>query len=173
MTLQPEILWAQRSSATDDGKNIVFLTVNLPAIDQTTLVWNLTSSSVSFQAKTDDGNTYAFELDFFDNVNPERSSTTLATRGLNIIIHKKEKKAEYWPRLVKDNVEVPFLRTDSSKWVNKNEQDAALINVDHLGKVSTDFFLPVLARFDLVAQAARLGSVRPAEFILLEFADRQ
>ncbi|KAG6919545.1 hypothetical protein DXG01_004208 [Tephrocybe rancida] len=111
MTIPPEVLWAQCSSATDDDKNVIFVTVNLPAINPSTLVWDYTSSSVSFQAKTKNGKTYAFELDFFDDVDPDLSRTKLTARSWNATFRKKEKKAEYWPRLTKDSVEVPFLRT--------------------------------------------------------------
>lgn len=69
MVQHPEVLWAQRSSETEDGKvrtpisiddhsltqlqflqNVVYLTINLPDIQKDTLVCNITSDSLSFKA---------------------------------------------------------------------------------------------------------------------------
>jgi hypothetical protein len=70
MALHPEVLWAQRSSETDETKvsrhiletfssfhsflwfqNIVYVTVNLPDIHVDTLVYELTSTKLTFKAK--------------------------------------------------------------------------------------------------------------------------
>jgi hypothetical protein len=74
MSTHPEVLWAQRSSETDASKVrtdafflplrehltisivgsvqcVVFLTVNLPDIIESSLQYNLTATSLSFKAK--------------------------------------------------------------------------------------------------------------------------
>ena len=75
MVFHPEVLWAQRSSESDEKKvsdlrapiqdlvrglipdihvalqNILYVTVNLPDIKPETLKYNLTSTSISFEAK--------------------------------------------------------------------------------------------------------------------------
>ena len=39
------------------------------------------------------------------------------------MIRKKDKQAEYWPRLTKEKVKNAFIKTDFSKWVDEDEQD--------------------------------------------------
>jgi len=51
MVQHPEVLWAQRSSDTDEEKNILYVTVNLPDIKESSLEYNLTLKSISFKAK--------------------------------------------------------------------------------------------------------------------------
>ncbi|KAG5353874.1 Protein wos2 [Termitomyces sp. T112] len=136
MTTHPEVLWAQRSSATDDAKNIIYLTVNLPDIQEQSLAFELTSSSISFKAKTGDvgrglpDKVYEFKLDFYAEVTPELSTKKLTTRSFSAVIRKKNKEEEYWPRLTKEKVKNPFLKTDFSKWVDEDEQEGATIPED-------------------------------------------
>lgn len=40
-----------------------------------------------------------------------------------MVILKKDKKLEYWPRLTKEKAKNAFLKTDFSKWVDEDEQD--------------------------------------------------
>ncbi|KAG6918665.1 hypothetical protein DXG01_012482 [Tephrocybe rancida] len=138
MTVPPEVLWTQRDSKTNDGKNFIFLTVLLWDIDPPTLVWNLTSSSVSFQAKTKDGAEYAFELDLFNDVDPKLSRSTLTNRSLVASIRKKEKMAEPWPRLTKDKIKRPFIKTDFSKWTDEDEDDGLLPQVIDIDDMDFD-----------------------------------
>lgn len=41
-----------------------------------------------------------------------------------MVLRKKQLKEEYWPRLLKDNKKLHFLKTDFDKWVDEDEQDA-------------------------------------------------
>ncbi|KIJ68808.1 hypothetical protein HYDPIDRAFT_107060 [Hydnomerulius pinastri MD-312] len=50
MSKHPEILWAQRSSATEAAKNIVYLTVNLPDIVESSLKYDLTATKLTLEA---------------------------------------------------------------------------------------------------------------------------
>ncbi|KAF5377303.1 hypothetical protein D9615_006380 [Tricholomella constricta] len=129
MTQHPEVLWAQRSSETADEKNVVYLTVNLPDIQEQTLVYDLTPTSISFKARHGNSSKgisekdYEFNLELFAEVVPELSTKKLTTRSFSVTLRKKEKKEEYWPRLTKDKVKNAFLKTDFSKWVDEDEQD--------------------------------------------------
>lgn len=40
-------------------------------------------------------------------------------------LQKKELKDEYWPRLLKENKKLHFLKTDFDKWVDEDEQNEA------------------------------------------------
>ncbi|KAK0245684.1 HSP20-like chaperone [Armillaria nabsnona] len=136
MTTHPEVLWAQRSSTIDDEKNIIYLTVNVPDIQSSTLECNLTPTSLSFKTKA--GNpekgipekSYVFDLHFFEEIDPEKSLRRLNTRSLFLTLRKKEKKEEFWPRLTKEKVRNAFLKTDFSKWVDEDEQDGAAVEAE-------------------------------------------
>ncbi|KAI6105175.1 HSP20-like chaperone [Pisolithus croceorrhizus] len=128
MSVHPEVLWAQRSSALVDEKNIVYLTINLPNIDPSSLKFELTSTGISFEADTENLGTpakhYAFSLDFYSEIVPDLSTKKLSDRSYFIILRKKEKNAEYWPRLTKEKVRNAFIKTDFSRWVDEDEQDS-------------------------------------------------
>ncbi|KAH7883975.1 HSP20-like chaperone [Phlebopus sp. FC_14] len=125
MTTHPEILWAQRSSESAEEKNVVFLTVNLPDIIESTLQYDLKPSSlvVNATAGTGEQKNYEFSLNFFADVVPEQSIKRLTSRSLIAVLRKKELKSEYWPRLTKEKVKTPYIKTDFSKWVDEDEQD--------------------------------------------------
>ncbi|KAF9258614.1 HSP20-like chaperone [Marasmius fiardii PR-910] len=129
MPTHPEILWAQRSSDTDATKNIVYFTVNLPNIQESSLQYKLTPTSISFKATAGDAakgideKEYEFDFDFFSEVVPEESSKRLTSRSLYLVLRKKELKEEYWPRLTKEKVKNAFVKTDFSKWVDEDEQN--------------------------------------------------
>jgi len=127
-TLHPEVLWAQRSSESDETKNILYLTINLPDIQESGLKYNLEPTKITFEAtsgneKTGHEKKYAFSLDFFSEIVPEKSSKKLSTRSLYLVLRKKEQKAEFWPRLTKEKVKNAYIKTDFSKWVDEDEQD--------------------------------------------------
>jgi len=124
MTTHPEVLWAQRSSESDEKKNVVYLTVNLTEIDEKSLEYKLTPTGLTFKAKTGSGpQEYTFAIDFFGEIVPEESTKRLTTRALTAVLRKKEIKAEFWPRLTKDKAKLLYVKTDFSKWVDEDEQD--------------------------------------------------
>ena len=73
---------------------------------------------------------YEFQLEFFEEVDPEQSRKSLTSRHLALVLRKKEKKAEYWPRLSKQKVKSTFVKTDFSKWVDEDEQDGEPVQED-------------------------------------------
>ncbi|MGW0607735.1 p23/wos2 family protein [Streptomyces sp. NPDC002640] len=121
---KPEILWAQRSSASDPAKNILYVTVDLRDIQEGTLVCKLTPTSLHFSATAGTGDTaadYAADLDFYAEIDPQKSSQRLTSRSLSLVLRKSETKEEYWPRLTKDRAF--HVKTDFDKWVDQDEQD--------------------------------------------------
>ncbi|KAF7310503.1 CS domain-containing protein [Mycena chlorophos] len=126
--VHPEVLWAQRSSESDEAKNIVYLTVNLPDIVESSLEYTLEPTKISFKAtsgneKTGSTKEYAFDLELFGEVIPEKSGKRLTTRSFAVVLRKKDQQAEYWPRLTKAKVKNAYIKTDFSKWVDEDEQD--------------------------------------------------
>ncbi|KAF8141419.1 hypothetical protein EV363DRAFT_1465823 [Boletus edulis] len=112
MSRHPEILWAQRSSNFTPEKNVVYLTINLPHIVESSLTFTLTSTSISFKAFT-------------------RSSRRLTSRSLVTVLRKKEAKLEYWPRLTKKIEKLdPPIKKDFNTWVDEDEQDLPGIEDD-------------------------------------------
>ncbi|KXN87549.1 Protein wos2 [Leucoagaricus sp. SymC.cos] len=125
--IHPQILWAQRSSALDEAKNTLYLTVNLPDIHKDTLDYKLTETTLTFKAMAgvdkDHEKEYAFELEFNEGIDPEvNSSPTSLSRAFDLKLRKKVKKEEYWPRLTKDKNR--FVKTNFDKWVDEDEQNA-------------------------------------------------
>ncbi|KAJ6550902.1 HSP20-like chaperone [Mycena sp. CBHHK59/15] len=135
--LHPQLLWAQRSSKSEETKNIVYLTVNLPDIQADTLEFRLEPEKIFFKAKS--GSTaikhvkdYAFNLDLFAEIIPEKSSQILTARWLYLVLHKKEPQAEYWPRLTRKKVKNEQIKTDFSKCVDSDEQGPDVDDNDDL-----------------------------------------
>jgi len=123
MSKHPEILWAQRSSEAAKEKNVLFVTVNLPDIVESSLQYDLNPTGLSFkvQAGTGDQSTYEFNIDFYKEVVPEESVKRLTSRALVLNLRKKDLELEYWPRLTK--IKSPYIKTDFSKWVDEDEQE--------------------------------------------------
>ena len=45
----------------------------------------------------------------------QQSKKRVSLRDIALILRKKEKKHEYWPRLTKEKIKLPYLKTDFSK----------------------------------------------------------
>ncbi|PPQ69876.1 hypothetical protein CVT24_003211 [Panaeolus cyanescens] len=106
MPQHPDVLWAQRSSETID------------------YMYKITSTSIHFKAKAGtEGNEYAFDLDFFSEIDVENSTSKLNDRSFSATLRKKEKKVEYWPRLTKEKVRNAWIRIDYERWKDEDEQD--------------------------------------------------
>ncbi|KAF8421598.1 HSP20-like chaperone [Tirmania nivea] len=121
--LIPEVLWAQRSSASDDAKNLVYLTINAAEITPESCKCEITSTKISFSGTNNKGVCYAVELELYGEIVPEESKKHITSRGAELVLRKKEKKAEYWPRLLKESKRMHFLKTNFDKWVDEDEQD--------------------------------------------------
>ena len=64
-------------------------------------------------------------MEFFAEVEKEKSAWN--TKGRNVIISlaKKDTEAEYWTRLTKAKVKNQKIQVDWSKWVDEDEEGAA------------------------------------------------
>ncbi|KIV93686.1 hypothetical protein PV10_04881 [Exophiala mesophila] len=122
----PEVLWAQRSSATDAEKNYVYLTISVPDVPAKSLKLDLTPTGLTFTGTSDSKkSTYHLDIKFYEEIDVENSKTHHTPANIQLVLRKKELKEEYWPRLLKDTAKVHFLRTDFDKWVDEDEQNEA------------------------------------------------
>ncbi|RVX74295.1 hypothetical protein B0A52_02127 [Exophiala mesophila] len=122
----PEVLWAQRSSATDAEKNYVYLTISVPDVPAKSLKLDLTPTGLTFTGTSDSKkSTYHLDIKFYEEIDVENSKTHHTPANIQLVLRKKELKEEFWPRLLKDTAKVHFLRTDFDKWVDEDEQNEA------------------------------------------------
>jgi len=125
-TVVPEVTWAQRSSSTEADRNYIYLTIVAADVPESDLKLDLKEKSLSFQgASTSKKVTYAVDLEFFAEIDPSQSKISHSGRDVSLVLRKKELKDEYWPRLLKDNKKMHFLKTDFDKWVDEDEQNEA------------------------------------------------
>jgi len=55
----------------------------------------------------------------------QESVKHLTSRALVLNLRKKDLEHEYWPRLTKDKLKSPYIKTDFSKWVDEDEQEGS------------------------------------------------
>ncbi|KAF2108529.1 HSP20-like chaperone [Lophiotrema nucula] len=136
-TLTPEVTWAQRSSATDAEKNYVYLTIVAADVPKSDVTLDLQPTKLSFKgASTSKKVTYAVDLEFFAEIDPKESKINHTDRDIELVLRKQELKEEFWPRLLKDNKKMHFLKTDFDKWVDEDEQDEAGEDEDYMSKMN-------------------------------------
>ncbi|KAM0428657.1 hypothetical protein ACHAPT_007021 [Fusarium lateritium] len=125
-TVYPEVLWAQRSSVADPAKNFIYLTISVPDVPKDGLTLDLKPTSLNFTGTSSTlKRKYHVELEFWGEIDPAESKINHTAKNIEIKLHKKELKEEYWPRLLKDSKRVHFLKTDFDKWVDEDEQNEA------------------------------------------------
>ncbi|KAB5586107.1 HSP20-like chaperone [Coniochaeta sp. 2T2.1] len=125
-TQTPEVLWAQRSSASDPEKNFVYLTISVPDVPASNLKLDLKPQGLTFTGRSDSlKRTYHLEIEFFAEIDDANSKVNHTGKNVELKLRKKELKAEYWPRLLKDAKKVHYLKTDFDKWVDEDEQNEA------------------------------------------------
>ncbi|TKA59963.1 hypothetical protein B0A49_12260 [Cryomyces minteri] len=135
--LQPEVLWAQRSSATEASKNIIFLTIMASDISPDSLKLDLQPTSLTFSGYSNSKKVeYHFAMDFYAEIDPAESKTHHSSRDIALVLRKKELKEEYWPRLTKEKQKLHYLKTDFDKWVDEDEQDANPDEEDYMSKMN-------------------------------------
>ncbi|KAJ7863220.1 HSP20-like chaperone, partial [Mycena leptocephala] len=100
------------------------LTGNLPDIQVNTMNYSLEPAKIVFKATATTGyvKDYTFSLSLFAEVIPEKSSKALTERSLSLVLHKKERQIEYWPRLMREKDKNGQIKTDFSKWVDSEDQ---------------------------------------------------
>ena len=71
---------------------------------------------------------YQFELELFAEVVKEESRWNTKGRNIILVLFKKEKEEEYWPRITKEKIKNPHIQIDWSKWIDEDEEDAKNAN---------------------------------------------
>ncbi|ORY22622.1 HSP20-like chaperone [Naematelia encephala] len=126
--IHPEIQYAERSSATDPEKNIIYFTINAPDIKGEPKL-EIKPTEIIFAATAGDPSKgvpekeYKFDLQLYEEIIPEETRKITTSRAIILVLRKKELKAEYWLRLTKEKPNRNWIKTDFSKWVDEDEQD--------------------------------------------------
>ncbi|KAH8899616.1 HSP20-like chaperone [Thozetella sp. PMI_491] len=125
-THTPEVLWAQRSSKTDETKNFIYVTITVPDVPASNLKLDLKDQGLTFTGHSDTlKRTYHLELEFYGKINVSESKVNHTGKNLELKLRKADLAEEYWPRLLKESKKVHFLKTDFDKWVDEDEQNEA------------------------------------------------
>ncbi|KAJ5754946.1 Co-chaperone protein SBA1 [Penicillium manginii] len=124
-TVHPEVTWAQRSSDSDPERNYLYVDLKTADVPKDQAKLSITANNVSFTGPSRKGVTYSVSLDLYGEIDVENSKSNHTDRGVELVLRKKDLKLEYWPRLLKENKKVHFLKTDFDKWVDEDEQDEA------------------------------------------------
>lgn len=119
--LHPTVLWAQR----DD---FVWLTVEVPNAEN--LKVDLSENSLDFECVSD-GKAYKFQLEFFKPIS-KGDSKFLKHRLIDFAL--KKEVSEEWPRLIKENKKLSWIKVDWSKWQDSDaEDDPAGFDMSNMG----------------------------------------
>ncbi|KAM0325383.1 hypothetical protein ACHAQA_007368 [Verticillium albo-atrum] len=122
----PEVLWAQRSSASDATKNFVYLTITVPDVPASSLKLDLKPTGLTFDGHSDTlKRDFHLDLELYGEIDTEESKVNHTGKNIELKLQKKELKEEYWPRLLKESKKVHFLKTNFDKWVDEDEQEEA------------------------------------------------
>ena len=112
----PLVLWAQRCSSADAARNFIYLTIATPDVPASSLDLKLTPTNLTFTGRSETKKiTYHVEIEFYGEIDVENSKTNHTARDLELVLRKKELASESWPRLLKDNKKVHYLKTDFDK----------------------------------------------------------
>jgi len=107
------VIWAQRAEK-------LYVTLNIEDSKNVNIKFDKTSlhfSGVGGQ-KVD----YNFTLEFFGEIDTEKSKYVILSRHIPMVIVKKE-VGSYWPRLLKDTTKVHWLKTDFDKWRDEDDSE--------------------------------------------------
>jgi len=122
----PEVLWAQRSNESVPEKNLILLTISVPDVSPAKMTLDLKSTGLVFTGYSDTlKKTYHLDVEFYAEIDIAESKTHHTGKNVELVLRKKEMKAEFWPRLLKDAKKVHYLKTDFDKWVDEDEQEEA------------------------------------------------
>jgi hypothetical protein len=99
---------------------VVFLTINAADIIPDTLKLELTSTKLCF-AGENKTRQYHVELEFYEEIDENESKAVTSGRGIEYVLRKKEAKAEYWPRLLKEPKKLQFVKTNFDKVGNPTD----------------------------------------------------
>ena len=126
----PNLKWAQR-------KDMIFITIDLPDAKDPVIDLNPVGPVLKFDCTVKEQK-YAFTLDLYQEVINEESKWNLKGRNILLNIVKKDKEAEYWPRLMKEKVKNPHISVDWSRWIEEEDEDEPGMNNDLMGDFDPD-----------------------------------
>ncbi|EEB08622.1 hypothetical protein SJAG_03784 [Schizosaccharomyces japonicus yFS275] len=133
----PEVLWAQRSNAEEQDKNVIYLTVMIP--DSVSPSIDVENDKLKVEAKSANSTHYAVEIPFFKEIIPEKSKYHVTGRCIYFVLYKKDAAAEFWPRLTKEKARLHWLKTDFDRWVDEDEQEEVAEPANPFGAGMPDF----------------------------------
>lgn len=102
----------------------IYVTINVSDVDPKQATVELKADRLTFKG-TSEGKEYATDLEFFAEVDPEDAGSKYDIKPRNIHFHimKKDKDAEYWPRLLKDKAkEKNQVAIDWTRYVDEDEE---------------------------------------------------
>ena len=126
--INPQVAWAQRSNTTDPERNYVLITVSIADCDAPELTIKPSYIELKAQSKPHVGDEnvhhYQLHIDLYKEIIPEKTMHKVANgQHYFLKLYKKDLESEYWPRLTKEKVKYPYIKTDFDKWVDEDEQD--------------------------------------------------
>lgn len=88
----------------------------VPDVPKDSVKLDIQENSLTFTGRSNSKKAiYHVELPFYAEIDPKETKTHHSDRDLELVLRKKEMKEEYWPRLLKDDKKMHFLKTDFDK----------------------------------------------------------
>lgn len=106
--------WAQR-------KDLLFLTIGVDDCKNADL--KVEDDKLYFKGTGGaDKRDYEVTIEFFKDINSEKARRTPSDRVIQYVLPKKE-AGPFWPRLLKQEKKVPWVKVDFEKWKDEDESD--------------------------------------------------
>lgn len=100
------------------------MTINAQDIDQTTMKLGITSTEIDLTGtNATTGDEYHLHIDLFKPIVTTNVHKTITGSHVALILQKVSIGEEFWPRLTKEKIKYPYIRTDFDKWVDEDEQE--------------------------------------------------
>eukprot|EP00419_Tripos_fusus_P028670 CAMPEP_0172710832 /NCGR_PEP_ID=MMETSP1074-20121228/56987_1 /TAXON_ID=2916 /ORGANISM="Ceratium fusus, Strain PA161109" /LENGTH=179 /DNA_ID=CAMNT_0013534343 /DNA_START=53 /DNA_END=592 /DNA_ORIENTATION=- len=124
MSLQPDVLWAQRS-------DYIYVTIDLKDVQDMSV--SLEADNVAFSGKVG-GDLYKCDLKWFRPIKKEESKWS--HKRLIEFCLKKETEEE-WPRLREEKVKVQWIKVDWKRWQDSDDEaEAAPFDTSGMGDMN-------------------------------------
>jgi len=121
--IAPEVLWAH----TKDS-----LLITIKVVDCKNSKIDMKPDSIHFKGTGGANQEYDVTMNFFKEIIPADSKYTVMPHHIPFVIKKKE-AGPFWPRLLKQEGKVTFLKTDFDKWRDENDSDSEVGHHDFPG----------------------------------------
>lgn len=110
----PNVLWAQRQDK-------LYLTIEVDGCKDVSIKFE--DNTLHFSGMSGLKVNYDFTIEFFNQIDPEKSKYAVSSRHIPMVIVKKDGSGPYWPRLLKDKTKVHWLKTDFEKWRDEDDSE--------------------------------------------------